>query len=62
MRVIRVRTETDSIYLIGPSPDRPDRIRLARVSDHAVRGTLGPIIDVAFDALLTPIKDLLTPR
>ena len=38
---MRVRTAGGSTYLIGPSPHRYG-VRVARVSDHAVGGTIGP--------------------
>ena len=42
MQVLRIRTDNGSTYLVGPSPTFPGRVRVARLSDHAVRGTLGP--------------------
>lgn len=38
---MRVTTAGGSTYLVGPSP-RLNHVRVARVSDHAVRGTAGP--------------------
>lgn len=39
---MRVTTAGGSVYLVGPSKRR-NHVRVARVSDHAVAGTLGPI-------------------
>lgn len=39
MQVLRIQTENGSTYLVGPSPTAPGRIRVARLSDHDVRGT-----------------------
>lgn len=40
MRGMRITTERGSTYLVGPGAG--GRVRVARVSDHPVRGTLGP--------------------
>lgn len=39
---MRITTAGGSVYLVGPSR-RSHFIRVARVSDHAVAGTLGPV-------------------
>lgn len=40
MRGMRIRTSSGSTYLVGPSSS--GHVRVARVSGHPVRGTLGP--------------------
>lgn len=40
-RMLRIVTESGSTYIVGPG-DGPG-MRVARVSDHAVRGTVGPL-------------------
>lgn len=42
MRVLRIQTDNGSTYLVGPSPSVPGRVRIARLSDHSVRGAWGP--------------------
>lgn len=40
MRGMRITTASGSTYLVGPTP--AGRVRVARVSGHPVRGTVGP--------------------
>ena len=42
MRLLRIQTDNGSTYLVGPSPSVPGHVRIARVSDHSVRGAWGP--------------------
>lgn len=39
--MLRIETESGSTYIVGPG-DGP-AMKVARVSDHAVRGTVGPL-------------------
>lgn len=39
---MRVTTAGGSTYLVGPS-SRENYVRVARLSDHAVAGTVGPV-------------------
>lgn len=38
---MRIQTHSGSTYLVGPGGH--GRVRVARVSDHVVRGTVGPV-------------------
>ena len=42
MAVLQIMTQTDSRYLVGPSPSIPGHVRIARLGARPVRGTLGP--------------------
>lgn len=42
MAVLQITTQSDSRYLVGPSPSIPGHVRIARLGGRPVTGTLGP--------------------
>lgn len=42
MAVLQITTQNESRYLVGPSPSIPDHVRIARLGQRPVTGTLGP--------------------
>lgn len=42
MAVLRITTQNQSHYLVGPSPSIPGHVRIARLGERPVTGTGGP--------------------